>query len=67
VEPLGEHALFLHLNGFAKKVGDEVAQGDVIATVGMTGRTNGAHLDWRMNFFETRIDPELLVEPMPAK
>jgi hypothetical protein len=28
----------------------------------MTGRTNGPHLDWRMNFFEVRIDPELLVK-----
>jgi hypothetical protein len=30
----------------------------------MTGRTTGAHLDWRMNLFETRIDPELLAPPM---
>jgi murein DD-endopeptidase MepM/ murein hydrolase activator NlpD len=64
----GLTSTFIHLAGFTKKVGDEVKQGDVIATVGMTGRTNGPHLDWRMNLFEDyRLDPELLVAPMDAK
>ncbi|XXX81841.1 M23 family metallopeptidase [Sorangium sp. So ce134] len=59
----GLTSTFIHLHGFAAKVNDEVKQGQVIATVGMTGRTNGPHLDWRMNLFETRVDPELLVTP----
>lgn len=59
----GLTSTFIHLHGFAAKVNDEVKQGQVIATVGMTGRTNGAHLDWRMNLFETRVDPELLITP----
>src|SRR5262249_32268028 len=57
----GLTSTFIHLNGFSAKVGDEVKQGQVVSRIGMTGRTNGAHLDWRMNFFEVRIDPELLV------
>jgi murein DD-endopeptidase MepM/ murein hydrolase activator NlpD len=56
---------FLHLNSFAVKLGDEVKQNQVMGTVGMTGRANGPHLDWRMSLFETRIDPELLAPPMP--
>jgi murein DD-endopeptidase MepM/ murein hydrolase activator NlpD len=60
----GLTSTLIHLNSFAVKVGQDVAQGDVVGTVGMTGRTNGPHLDWRMNFFEIRIDPELLVPPM---
>ncbi|AUX42856.1 peptidase [Sorangium cellulosum] len=59
----GLTSTFIHLHGFSVKVNDEVKQGQVIGTVGMTGRTNGAHLDWRMNLFETRVDPELLVPP----
>ncbi|WP_438001816.1 M23 family metallopeptidase [Sorangium sp. So ce185] len=59
----GLTSTFIHLHGFAAKVNDEVKQGQVVATVGMTGRTNGPHLDWRMNLFETRVDPELLVTP----
>jgi murein DD-endopeptidase MepM/ murein hydrolase activator NlpD len=63
----GLTSTFIHLQAFTKKVGDEVNQGDVIATVGVTGRTTGPHLDWRMNYFEIRTDPELLAPPMPAK
>jgi murein DD-endopeptidase MepM/ murein hydrolase activator NlpD len=60
----GLTSTFLHLNSFRVKVGDEVKQRQLIGTVGMTGRTNGPHLDWRMNLFDTRIDPELLTPPM---
>ena len=57
---------FLHLHKLHVKVGDRVEQGDLIAEVGATGRVTGAHLDWRMNLRDRRIDPELLVPPMPA-
>jgi murein DD-endopeptidase MepM/ murein hydrolase activator NlpD len=56
---------FLHLHKLHVKVGDRVEQGDLIAEVGATGRVTGAHLDWRMNLRNRRIDPELLVPPMP--
>ena len=46
---------------------DRIAQGDVIAELGKSGRATGPHLDWRMNLFTQRIDPQLLVGPMPAK
>ncbi len=42
-----------------------VRQGDTIGLVGATGRVTGAHLDWRVNLFKTRLDPALLVRPMP--
>ena len=56
---------FLHLNKSLVKTGDRVKRGDVIAEVGKSGRVTGAHLDWRMNYQAERIDPELLVPPMP--
>jgi murein DD-endopeptidase MepM/ murein hydrolase activator NlpD len=62
----GLTSTFIHLGRFSKKVGDEVKQGDVVAASGNTGRTNGAHLDWRMNYVEVRVDPEQLVPPMPG-
>jgi murein DD-endopeptidase MepM/ murein hydrolase activator NlpD len=61
----GLSSTLIHLDRIGVKVGDEVKQGDVVGTVGMTGRTNGSHLDWRMNLFEIRIDPELLAPEMP--
>ncbi len=59
----GLTSTFIHLDKFRVKTGDVVKQGDTIATVGMTGRTTGAHLDWRMNLYDLRVDPELLVAP----
>ena len=56
---------FLHLSRLHAKVGDRVEQGEVIAEVGATGRVTGAHLDWRMNLRDRRIDPQLLVPDMP--
>ncbi|MES9957634.1 MAG: M23 family metallopeptidase [Sedimenticola sp.] len=58
---------FLHLNKILVKQGQHVKQGDIIAEVGKTGRVTGAHLDWRMNYHAQRIDPQLLVPPMPAQ
>ena len=49
-------------------VGQQVAPGDVIGKVGSTGRATGPHLDWRMNWRNRRVDPQLLVPPMaPAE
>ncbi|MCB1858596.1 MAG: M23 family metallopeptidase [Gammaproteobacteria bacterium] len=57
---------FLHLDKILVKSGDRVRKGDIIAEVGKSGRVTGAHLDWRMNLANARIDPQLLVEPMPG-
>lgn len=57
----------LHLHKFLVKVGDKVKQGQVIAEVGATGRVTGPHLDWRMNLRQHRMDPQLLVPPMPKQ
>jgi murein DD-endopeptidase MepM/ murein hydrolase activator NlpD len=34
-----------------------------VAEVGATGRVTGPHLDWRMNLFDVRLDPQLRVQP----
>ncbi len=56
---------FLHMSKVLATVGQEVKTGDVIGEVGATGRASGAHLDWRMNWRDQRIDPQLLAPPMP--
>ena len=63
----GVASAFLHLSRLLVKVGDVVKQGDVIALSGMSGRATGPHLDWRMNWFDSRIDAQLLPGPMPAQ
>lgn len=62
----GLSSAFLHLRRILVKEGERVTQGELIAEVGATGRVTGAHLDWRINLFQTRLDPQLLVAPMPT-
>jgi murein DD-endopeptidase MepM/ murein hydrolase activator NlpD len=47
------------------QVGAELRAGDPIGAIGATGRATGPHLDWRMNWRQERIDPQLLTPPMP--
>lgn len=61
----GLSSTFLHLHEVLVEVGQEVTQGQVIATVGATGRVTGPHLDWRLNWFDVRLDPALLAGAMP--
>tara|TARA_B100001123_G_scaffold429669_1_gene548516 strand:- start:851 stop:1639 length:789 start_codon:yes stop_codon:yes gene_type:complete len=53
----GISTLYMHMEKLLVKKGQKVKQGDIIGTVGSTGRSTGAHLDVRLNWFQTRLDP----------
>ena len=53
----GISTLYMHMKKILVKKGQKVKQGDIIGTVGSTGRATGAHLDVRLNWFQTRLDP----------
>ena len=53
----GISTLYMHMEKILVKKGQKVKQGDIIGTVGSTGRATGAHLDVRLNWFQTRLDP----------
>jgi len=53
----GISTLYMHMKTLMVKKGQKVKQGDIIGTVGSTGRSTGAHLDVRLNWFQTRLDP----------
>jgi murein DD-endopeptidase MepM/ murein hydrolase activator NlpD len=61
----GLSSSFLHLSEVAVSVGDRLQTGDLLGAIGATGRATGPHLDWRMSWLNQRIDPQLLVPPMP--
>ncbi|PIV36881.1 MAG: peptidase M23 [Lysobacterales bacterium CG02_land_8_20_14_3_00_62_12] len=61
----GLSSVFVHLSRLDVGVGDRVEAGQRIGLVGATGRATGPHLHWGMNWFEIRLDPQLLVAPMP--
>ena len=53
----GISTIYSHLEKVMVRVGDKINQGDIIGTVGSTGRSTGPHLDFRINWFQTRLDP----------
>ena len=57
----GISTIYSHLENVMVSVGDKINQGDVIGTVGSTGRSTGPHLDFRLNWFQTRLDPMSLI------
>lgn len=63
----GVTTIYSHMNEVLVSAGDEVAQGAVIGTLGATGRVSGPHLDWRVNWFQTRLDAALIAGPMPGQ
>ncbi len=63
----GLTTVYSHLAEVRVKVGAALKAGDPLGTVGATGRATGPHLDWRVNWFEVPIDPELVAGPMPAE
>ena len=58
----GISTLYMHMQKILVKKGQKVKQGDVIGTVGATGRVTGAHLDVRLNWFQTRLDPATVLD-----
>ena len=58
----GVTSVYSHLSSIDVKVGEKVSKNQKIGEVGSTGRSTGPHLDWRVNWFDQRLDPLLLLE-----
>jgi len=58
----GISSIYSHLESVLVSVGDKINQGDIIGTVGSTGRSTGPHLDFRINWFQTRLDPMTVIK-----
>ena len=53
----GISTLYMHMKDLNVKVGQKVKQGDIVGTLGKSGRATGPHLDIRLNWFEIKLDP----------
>ena len=63
----GLSSTFLHLSQILVTQGQRVTPGMVIAKIGASGRATGPHLDWRMNWLDQRIDPQLVLQTLPVQ
>ena len=53
----GVSTLYMHLKDVNVSKGQKVKKGEIIGTVGKTGRSTGAHLDIRLNWYDVKLDP----------
>ncbi len=54
----GISTLYMHMDKIFVEEGQKIKQGEIIGTLGSTGRATGPHLDIRLNWFQTRLDPQ---------
>jgi len=60
---LGLTSVYIHMDATTVNEGEFVTKGMQIGTVGATGRVTGPHLHWGVSWFNTHLDPALLVAP----
>ena len=58
--------MYCHLSEIQVKVGDRLAEGDLLGAVGATGRVTGPHLHWSVSLNRVMVDPGWFVAPDAA-
>ena len=58
----GISTLYMHLDDLFVNTGDHIKKGDIVGSVGASGRATGPHLDIRLNWFGTRLDPATILD-----
>lgn len=54
-------SMSFHLSGIAVEDGEQVERGEILGTVGSTGRATGPHLHFGLRWRGARVDPGVLV------
>ena len=58
----GVSTLYMHLKDINVEVGQKVKQGEIVGTLGQSGRATGPHLDIRLNWFDVKLDPSSILK-----
>ena len=64
---LGVFTLYLHLDDFAVRKGQQVSRGTKVGSVGSTGRVTGPHLHLSVNVLGQSVNPSSVLEPYPGQ
>jgi murein DD-endopeptidase MepM/ murein hydrolase activator NlpD len=59
---LGVYTLYFHLDEIRVEMGDRLARGQTLGTLGSTGRATGPHLHFGAQIGPARVDPERLLQ-----
>ena len=60
----GYQSRYCHCSSLLVSEGDTVQQGEIIATMGRTGRATGVHLDFRVYIDGSLVDPLEILDPL---
>lgn len=58
----GLTSIYIHMSRILVNEGTFVKKGDIIGEIGTTGRSTGPHLHWGINWYNKRIDPQLILD-----
>ncbi len=58
----GISTLYMHMKDIDVKVGQKIKQGQIVGTLGQSGRATGPHLDIRLNWFNIKLDPKTILK-----
>jgi murein DD-endopeptidase MepM/ murein hydrolase activator NlpD len=59
---LALRSTYIHMNSILVKNGMRVKKGQIVGTVGKTGRATGPHLHWGLHLNHIPLDPKLLLK-----
>ena len=57
----GISTLYMHMKDINVKKGQKVRKGEIVGTLGQSGRATGPHLDIRLNWFDVKLDPATIL------
>lgn len=53
--------MYCHLDEIRVREGQAIKRGEILGTVGMSGRATGPHLHWTVSINDARVDPRLFL------
>ena len=54
----GISTLYMHMKDIKVSEGQKIKKGQIVGTLGKSGRATGPHLDIRLNWFDIKLDPQ---------